>query len=273
MRSARAADRIPLGTAASPSTPSTMRTGSTDQTVQMPGEEPTTPDSDDDAERRTGRGFDALLGAAARAVRATGSVVSGGERVANALLDSPLGRVTAGAARRVTEPLAREGAEVREQLEEDVPAVARGVSSRLVPTVVDSINPDVVLGAIDLDELMARIDVNAVVQRIDQVDLNALMERIDVNALIQRVDVNALMERVDVDHLVQRTELGGLIAKSTSGMASGAVDVVRRQGVGLDNFVARWFDRLTRRDRSSSPPGPILLVTVPRAAIGTGDTA
>lgn len=88
----------------------------------------------------------------------------------------------------------------------------------------------------------------------------ALMKRVDIDALLTRVDINSMVGRIDVDSLVQNTELGGIIAKSTSGVASEALDVVRAQGVGLDGFVDRWMARLLRRDRSGLPKGPPLLV-------------
>jgi len=63
-----------------------------------------------------------------------------------------------------------------------------------------------------------------------------------------------------VDALVERTDLGRIVAQSTGGVASGAVDLVRRQGVGLDSFVARWAGRLRPRALADAPKGPPLLV-------------
>lgn len=240
------------------------------------------------------RAFDTVLGAAARAARATGSVFSGGERIIDAVADSTIGRVAGSAARRITEPLAQEGAEVREQLSDDVPTAARNVSSRLLPAVVETIEPNQLLEAIDVEHLMERIDVNGVVGRVDidalvgrvdidallsrvdidallaRIDPNLLLDRIDFDAVLQRIDLNAAMEKVDMDALVQRTEIGAIIARSTTGLAGEAIDSVRRQGVSLDNVVARVVDRLLRRDRSGALPGPPLLVTVPIGALEQG---
>ena len=91
-------------------------------------------------------------------------------------------------------------------------------------------------------------------------DLNEILSGIDLNDLLDRLDLDRVLARIDVDSLVQNTELGGIIAKSTSGVASEALDVVRAQGVGLDGFVDRWMARLLRRDRSGLPKGPPLLV-------------
>ena len=68
-----------------------------------------------------------------------------------------------------------------------------------------------------------------------------------------------------MDALVANTELGGIIARSTSGVASEALDVVRSQGVGMDNFIARVVNRAMRRDQDELPQGPPLLVETPLA--------
>jgi hypothetical protein len=69
--------------------------------------------------------------------------------------------------------------------------------------------------------------------------------------------VEKIIQRVDIDALVEQTELGTIIARSTSGVASEALDVVRAQAVGLDDFVARWINRILRRDPSDWPKGPL----------------
>jgi hypothetical protein len=222
------------------------------------------PSKDDD--QRESWGFDAVLGAVARSVRVTQKVASGGEKVAHAIGSTAIGKAATGTARRVIDPLARDGAEVRQQMGEDLPPMAKDLAARVTPAVIETIDPDALIGTIDLDQLLEHIDLNRLMGHIDldqlmaRIDLNALMGRIDLDALMGQIDLNALMERVDVDALVGRTEIGSLVAKSTSGMASGALDVVRRQGVGLDNFVARWVDRILRRDPEQREAGPPLLV-------------
>ncbi len=62
-----------------------------------------------------------------------------------------------------------------------------------------------------------------------------------------------------------RTEIGGLIAKSTSGVLTHAVDVIRRQGVSLDNVIAGGTKRVMRRGAGTLPSGPALLVAAPEA--------
>jgi len=87
-----------------------------------------------------------------------------------------------------------------------------------------------------------------------------VVERVDMNALLERVDVNALAERIDVDALVGHTEVGSLIAKSTTSVMVEVLDVVRAQGVGLDDFFARWTNRILRRPPGSLAVGPPTLL-------------
>jgi hypothetical protein len=133
-----------------------------------------------------------------------------------------------------------------------------GIVSRVdVDRIVSQVDLDALLARLDVDALMARVDVGALLER---VDLDALLDRIDLDALISRLDLNAVLQRLDIDELVSNTELGSIIAQSTSGVASEALDAVRSQGVGLDNFLDRLVNRISRRDPASVPVGPPLLV-------------
>lgn len=213
--------------------------------------------------------LDAALGAASTA-----------NKVAAAVGRSLPGRLATAATRFIATPLAEEGHEVRERA---VPA-AKELVHQATPGVVEAVDINELLAAVDLDALLAsvdvdalvgRIDVGAIVERvdigaiIDQVDVDAIVERVDVDAIIDRVDIqhildkldlNEVIARVDVDSLLRETELGAIIARSTSGVATEALDAVRRQGVSLDNVVARLANRLMRRDPDALPKGPPLLV-------------
>jgi hypothetical protein len=153
--------------------------------------------------------------------------------------------------------------------------LAQAIAERVVALVVDAVDVDAILDRIDVDRLMSRIDVDQVVQRVDvdrlisRVDVEALIERVDVEKILDRVDVQKVIDRVDIDSLVERvdveaivsqTELGTIIARSTSGVASEVLDVVRAQGVGLDDFVARLVNRALRRTPEDLPAGPPALV-------------
>ena len=90
---------------------------------------------------------------------------------------------------------------------------------------------------------------------VSALDVNAVLDRIDLNHLLQQVDLNAVIGRIDIDALAEQTDLGAIIARSSSGVASEALDAVRSHAVELDEFIARWVGRLRRRPYTG-PPGP-----------------
>ena len=100
--------------------------------------------------------------------------------------------------------------------------------------------------------VVSAVDVNAL---LDRVDLNAVLDQVDIGQVLDRIDLNSIVERIDVEALVEQTDLGAIIARSSSGVASDVLDVVRSQTVGLDEFIARWMARLRRRPYTG-PPGP-----------------
>jgi len=134
----------------------------------------------------------------------------------------------------------------------------RSVEGRLVPraeALAQSATEravELVVSVLDVNALLDEVDLNAV---LDHVDINRVLDRIDLDRLLGRVDLNGILERIDVDALVEQTDLGAVIARSSSGVASDVLDVVRGQAVGLDEFIARWVGRLRRRPYTG-PPGP-----------------
>jgi len=111
---------------------------------------------------------------------------------------------------------------------------------------------ELVVSSLDVNELLDLVDLNAV---LDQVDIDRVLDRIDLDRLLGRMDLNDIVKRIDVNALVEQTDLGAVIARSSSGVASDVLDVVRSQTVGLDEFIARWIGRLRRRPYTG-PPGP-----------------
>jgi len=91
--------------------------------------------------------------------------------------------------------------------------------------------------------------------RAAQVDVDEVLQKVDLDALMARLDMNAIVQRIDIDAVIQHTDLGAIIARSSGGVAGNALDVVRSQTVGLDEFLARWVARLRRRPYTG-PPGP-----------------
>ncbi|HEY4928369.1 MAG TPA: hypothetical protein VIH95_04405 [Acidimicrobiales bacterium] len=135
--------------------------------------------------------------------------------------------------------------------------LVESIAERVVNLVLDAIDINAIVSKVDVDGLIDRVDVEKIIER---VDVDKIVSRVDVEAIIERVDVQRIIQRVDIDSLVEQTELGTIIAHSTSGVASEVLDVVRAQGVGLDDFVARWINRILRRSSDDWPAGPAKLI-------------
>ena len=156
--------------------------------------------------------------------------------------------------------------------------LAQAVADRVVAIVMDAVDIDALLERVDVNALLKRVDVDDVVNRVDvdalidrvdvekiieRVDVEKVVARIDVQKIVERVDVQDIVARVDIDALLEQTEMGSIIARSTTDVASELLDVIRAQGVGLDDFFARWANRVLRRSGESLPPGPPTLVDHP----------
>jgi uncharacterized RDD family membrane protein YckC len=144
--------------------------------------------------------------------------------------------------------------------------LAQAIAGRVVTLVLDSIDINALIDRVDLNALVKRVDVDAVVEQvdldavIDRIDMNAVLARIDMNALVERVDINQIVNELDLDAIVEHTELGSIIAKSTTSILTEILDVIRAQGVGLDDFIARWVNRILRRTPDPSDVGPAALM-------------
>ena len=150
--------------------------------------------------------------------------------------------------------------------------LAQALAERLVPLIVDAIDLNAVLDKVDIEALIERVDINKVVER---VDIEKVVERVDVQKVIERVDINAIVDEIDIDALVEQTELGSIIARSTTGVLTEILDVIRAQGVGLDDFILRWANRLVGRRKKIAdwPDGPPLLVPRQPAVAVTAEVA
>lgn len=148
---------------------------------------------------------------------------------------------------------------------------------------LDRVNPDELLDRVDPNRLLERVDPNALLDRVDpnalldRVDPNALLDRVnpdqlldrvdperlvarvDANALVDRVDVDRLMARVDVAEIVDRAGVADIVRESTGAVAGSVLDVARRQVVGLDAIVGRFFYRIRGGDPDTRPAGPTTL--------------
>jgi hypothetical protein len=129
---------------------------------------------------------------------------------------------------------------------------AQATTERVVELVVSALDVNALLDQVDLNAVLDQVDLDRV---LDRVDLDRVLDRVDLDRLLKRVDLNDIIKRIDVEALVEQTDLGAVIARSSSGVASDVLDVVRSQTVGLDEFIARWIGRLRRRPYTG-PPGP-----------------
>jgi hypothetical protein len=160
-----------------------------------------------------------------------------------------------------------------------------------IDELVGRIDIDELVGRIDIDDVVSRIEIDALVKRIDidklvqriaidalvkRIEIDELVGRIDIDALVERVDVNELVHRVDIDAVVEETELGTIVARSTSGVATQALDAARSQTARVDTRLSRAVNRALRRKEGEVPIGPPLLTgeaTAQPAPAGTdGET-
>lgn len=119
--------------------------------------------------------------------------------------------------------------------------LAQAIAERVVALVVDSL---------DVDGIVKRIDVNDIVERMD---VDALVKRIDVADIARRIDVNDIAQRIDVDQLVDNTELASIISRSTTGLFTEFLNLLRNQVIRIDDAVERVAVTITRRRRPASP--------------------
>jgi uncharacterized RDD family membrane protein YckC len=142
---------------------------------------------------------------------------------------------------------------VGDRLAPPAEALAQLMAERVVQIVVAALDVNALLDQVDVDALLDRTDVDRL---LDRTDVNRLLDRVDIGRLMAGMDLNPILARVDMDDLIAQTDLGAVIAQSSGGVASNALDVVRSQAVGLDEFIARWVGRLRRRPYTSPPGRP-----------------
>jgi uncharacterized RDD family membrane protein YckC len=142
-----------------------------------------------------------------------------------------------------------------------------------VEALIARVDVDGLVARVDVDGLLARVDVNAILDRVDvdrlvhRVDLDRVAARLDIDALMRRVDLERMLAEVDLEALVRRAGIPELVADSTGQVAGSALDLGRRQLVGLDVAISRAIQRLLGRDPDALPSGPQALVSDSRARI------
>lgn len=114
-------------------------------------------------------------------------------------------------------------------------ATGRGVQAVLDP-VLDAVVPrvtDVILDRVNLTEIV--------------------LERVDVDAIVAKADMGAIIDRIPIvpiaDYVIDEIDLPQIIRQSTGGIATQAINSVRVQSFGADQWIARLTDSIVRRSR------------------------
>ncbi len=100
-----------------------------------------------------------------------------------------------------------------------------------------------------------------------------LLAQVDLNRVLAGVDLDAVLRNLDLEALVRRSGIPDIVAESTYSMAGSALDLARRQLVGLDVVADRIVDRLMRRREEQRLAGPASLVGAEREAPDEGREA
>ena len=148
------------------------------------------------------------------------------------------------------------------RLAEPVESMAQNIARRVIELVVEALDLNALIDQIDVNRVLDQVDVNRLLDKVDvnklldQVDVDKLVARVDVQVVLNQVDVNALASQVDVNALVERAGIEEIVARSSTSIVSESVNLVRSQAVGLDDFIARWVNRLRRRGYAGPPVLP-----------------
>lgn len=131
--------------------------------------------------------------------------------------------------------------------------------------VLGGVDLNALLGRLDMAALLAQIDLDAVLADVDldalltKVDLGALLARLDLNEVLANVDLNRLLANIDMVAIAERAEIGRIVSESSQQVAGSALDLARRQVVGLDVLVTRIAGRVFRRNRRGESDAPLTL--------------
>ena len=136
----------------------------------------------------------------------------------------------------------------------------------VVDPVLDAVVPrvaDVILSRLDLTTIVLdRVQLEPIIMRaLNELDLTEIvLSRVDVDAIVAKADIEAIIDRVPIvpiaDYVIDEIDLPQIIRQSTGGVATEAINSVRVQSFGADQWVARLTDTLVRRrHRNVDAPG------------------
>jgi hypothetical protein len=126
--------------------------------------------------------------------------------------------------------------------------------------VVSRIDVDAIIAEADLDRVVSRIDVDAIIAEADldrivsRIDVGSIVRRVDPDEIVARVDVEAVLDRLDLTAIARQVigslDLAPVLHEASSAASSQVARSVRTEGMNADETVARFFDRLLRRQHS-----------------------
>mmetsp|Transcript_6290 Transcript_6290/g.15584 ORF Transcript_6290/g.15584 Transcript_6290/m.15584 type:complete len:471 (+) Transcript_6290:165-1577(+) len=115
--------------------------------------------------------------------------------------------------------------------------IMRAFGHHIASPVVESMNVNAILDEVDWNEVLDKVDINEVI--FDRIDVNRILARVDVNRHLARVDFNRHLDRVDWDAIVEHSNLEEIISRSTTGVVTGFLSLVRTRVAWIDQWVQR----------------------------------
>jgi hypothetical protein len=136
----------------------------------------------------------------------------------------------------------------------------------VVDPVLDAVVPrvaDAILSRLDLTSIVLdRVQLEPIIMRaLNELDLTEIvLSRVDIDAIVATADIEAIIDRVPIvpiaDYVIDEIDLPQIIRQSTGGVATEAINSVRVQSFGADQWIARLTDALVRRQhRNVDAPG------------------
>jgi hypothetical protein len=132
--------------------------------------------------------------------------------------------------------------------------------------VVSRIDVDAIIAEADLDRIVSRIDVDAIIAEADldriasRIDVESIVRRVEPDEVVARVDVEAVLDRLDLTaiarQVIEGLDLAPLLHEASSAASSQVARSVRTEGMNADETVARFFDRLLRRNHADGAVTP-----------------
>ena len=136
--------------------------------------------------------------------------------------------------------------------------LGKAVGQYVASPVVESMDMNAIVNAIDWNEILDKVDINEVI--FDKIDVNRLLDRVDVNRHLDRVDFNQHLGKVDWNAIVDRSNIEEIFSRSTTGVLSGLLSLLRTRLAWFDQWGQRigrcYYCRKNKHDADFLPPRP-----------------